>query len=200
MPHITGARAAGRDRAAACWLMVRRGYCKGPAGLADCCSRRTPTQVLLRATSSAAHHRPSEPQRRADWNHRRPSRMHGFDDFAAVDALQVDGGDSEVAVAELALDDDQRNAFPGHLNRVGVAELMWREAAPDSCRGGRAPQLGACRGGRPMPSARRAVDHAEKRTDREGASYVKPGLKLLPSPCVHADLTTAPALATSDQD
>ena len=41
MPHITGARAAGRDTAAACWLMVRRGYCKGPAGLADCCSRRT---------------------------------------------------------------------------------------------------------------------------------------------------------------
>jgi hypothetical protein len=31
----------GRDTAAACWLMVRRGYCKGPAGLADCCSRRT---------------------------------------------------------------------------------------------------------------------------------------------------------------
>jgi hypothetical protein len=41
MPHITGARAAGRDTAAACWLMVRRGYCKDPAGLADCCSGRT---------------------------------------------------------------------------------------------------------------------------------------------------------------
>jgi hypothetical protein len=49
-------------------------------------------------------------------------------------------------VSELALDDDQRNAFPGHLDRMGMAELMWREAAPHSCRGGHASQLGACRG------------------------------------------------------
>ena len=69
----------------------------------------------------------SEPQRCADRNHRRSSRMHGLDDLATVDALQIDGSDAEVAVAELALDDDQRNAFAGHLDGVGVAELMCRK-------------------------------------------------------------------------
>jgi hypothetical protein len=34
--------------------------------------------------------------------------MDGLDDLAAVDGLQVDAGDAEVAMPELALDDDQR--------------------------------------------------------------------------------------------
>jgi hypothetical protein len=50
--------------------------------------------------------------------------MHGLDDLATVDVVQIDGSDAEVAVAELALDDDQRNALAGHLDGVGVAELM----------------------------------------------------------------------------
>jgi hypothetical protein len=50
-----------------------------------------------------------------------------------------------------------------------------------------------------VPSARRAVDDAQQRTDRERAPHVKPGLELLPSPCVHADLATTPALAAADQ-
>jgi hypothetical protein len=73
-------------------------------------------------------------------------RVPGLDVLAAVDALQVDAGDAEVAVSELALDDDQWHAFARHLDSVGVAELMRREAASHSCRGGDAPQLGACRG------------------------------------------------------
>jgi hypothetical protein len=28
------------------------------------------------------------------------------------------------------MDDDQRDAFAGHLDGVGVTELVWREAAP----------------------------------------------------------------------
>ena len=32
---------------------------------------------------------------------------------------------------ELALDDRQRDPFVGHLDRVGVAELVWREPTPD---------------------------------------------------------------------
>jgi len=32
--------------------------------------------------------------------------MHGLDDLATVDALQIDRGDAEVAVSDLALDDD----------------------------------------------------------------------------------------------
>jgi hypothetical protein len=34
--------------------------------------------------------------------------VHGLDDLAAVDSLQIDAGDAQVAVPELALDDDQR--------------------------------------------------------------------------------------------
>jgi hypothetical protein len=33
--------------------------------------------------------------------------VDGFDDLGVVDALEVDGGDAEVAVAKLALDDYQ---------------------------------------------------------------------------------------------
>jgi hypothetical protein len=50
--------------------------------------------------------RRSESQRGADRDHRRASGVDGLDDLAAVDALQVDAGDAEVAVSELALNDD----------------------------------------------------------------------------------------------
>jgi hypothetical protein len=36
--------------------------------------------------------------------------VDGVDDLGVVDALNVDRGDPEVAVAELALDDGQRDA------------------------------------------------------------------------------------------
>ena len=75
-------------------------------------------------------------------------------------------------MAELALDDDQRHALAGHLDGVGVPELMWREASPHSCRAGGAPQLGTCRSRRPVQSARPAVDDAQQRTDRELAPHV----------------------------
>jgi catechol 2,3-dioxygenase-like lactoylglutathione lyase family enzyme len=88
-------------------------------------------------------------------------------DLAAVDALQRDAREAEVAVPELALDDDQRHAFVGHLDRVSVAQLVRREAAPDSRRRRCASQLGACRGRRPAASVRCAVDNAQQRTDRE---------------------------------
>jgi hypothetical protein len=65
-------------------------------------------------------------------------RVHRLDDLAAVDALQVDGGDPEVAVAELALDHDRRHAFAGHFDGVRVTQLVRREAAPNPGRGGRA--------------------------------------------------------------
>ena len=55
---------------------------------------------------------------------------------------QIDGRDAEVAVSELALDDDQRYAFARHLDGVGVSELVRRDAAPDSRRSGGAAQFG----------------------------------------------------------
>jgi hypothetical protein len=36
--------------------------------------------------------------------------------------------------------------------------------------------------------------------DRELTPYVKPRLEFFPSPCVHADLATTPALAAADQE
>jgi hypothetical protein len=89
-------------------------------------------------------------------------------------------------VAELALDDDRRHAFAGHLDRVGVAQLVRPEAAPDPCRGSRPPQFGAGRGGRPVVAARRAVDDAEQGTDRKLGAQVEPGLQLFPSPWLHS--------------
>jgi hypothetical protein len=38
----------------------------------------------------------------------------------------------QAAVAELALDDDERDAFARELDGMGVPELMRREAPPDA--------------------------------------------------------------------
>jgi hypothetical protein len=65
-----------------------------------------------------------------------------FDDSALSMPLQIDRGDPEVAVSELALDDDQRHALTGHLDRVGVAQLMRSEAPADASSSSGAPQLG----------------------------------------------------------
>jgi hypothetical protein len=48
--------------------------------------------------------------------------VDGVDDLGEVDGLRVDGGDPEARVPELALDDDQRDAFPSHPDGVGVAK------------------------------------------------------------------------------
>jgi hypothetical protein len=48
--------------------------------------------------------------------------VHGLDDLGVVDALQLDGRDAEVAVlAELALDNHERYALVGELDRVRVS-------------------------------------------------------------------------------
>ena len=53
--------------------------------------------------------------------------MDGLDDLPAVDALQVDRGDAEFGMAELALDGVEGHALVGELDGVGVAQLMGRE-------------------------------------------------------------------------
>jgi hypothetical protein len=50
-------------------------------------------------------------------------------------------------VAELALDDVERNALTRELERVRAAQLVRRKAAPDSGAGGEPAELGADRGG-----------------------------------------------------
>jgi hypothetical protein len=44
----------------------------------------------------------------------------------------VNRGDPEVRVTELALDDVEWHAFAGHLDRVGVSQLVWCEGSPDA--------------------------------------------------------------------
>jgi hypothetical protein len=54
--------------------------------------------------------------------------MNCVDDLGVVDPLEVDRGDAEVAVAELALDDHERHTFASHFDGVGVPQLMWAKA------------------------------------------------------------------------
>jgi hypothetical protein len=68
--------------------------------------------------------------------------VDGVDDLGVVDALEVDRGDARLLVSELALDDDQRDAFAGHLEGVGVAQLVRSEAAAHAGSGGRSTQVG----------------------------------------------------------
>jgi len=67
--------------------------------------------------------------------------VNGVDDFAGVYALEVDRGDPEIGMLELPLDYWQRDPFVGHLNGVGVPELMWREPSANAGLGGKLPQL-----------------------------------------------------------
>src|SRR3990170_1404456 len=75
-------------------------------------------------------------------DHRRAAGVDGVDDLGVVDALQIDRGDAEVGVAELALDDDQRHALAGHLDGVRVAQLVRRKAPPYAGLARDASQLG----------------------------------------------------------
>jgi hypothetical protein len=86
--------------------------------------------------------------------------VDGVDDLRVVDALQVDRGDSEVGVSELALDHDDRDALASHLHGVSMAQLVWREAASDRCFSCRAPQLAADRVLCPWPTLAGPVDDA----------------------------------------
>ena len=91
--------------------------------------------------------------------------MDGADDLAAVDALQVDAGDAEVGVPELALDHDERHTFVRHLDRVGVSELVRREAPSDAGSDGDSVHVCLCGGARPRPTAGWPADDAEQRPD-----------------------------------
>jgi hypothetical protein len=102
---------------------------------------RRDAPLLLRATSGSP--RASETKRDADGDRRCAAGVYGLDDLGVVDALEVDRGDAEVAVAELTLDDDERHALVRHLNGVGVAELVRCEASANARGCGHAAQLGA---------------------------------------------------------
>jgi hypothetical protein len=102
------------------------------------------------------------------------------DDLGVVDALEVDGRDPEVGVAELALDDDQRHTLAGHRDGVRVAELVWRKASPYAGLAGDAAQLRAGGGGRPLPPPRGTADDTELRPDRQLNAHLEPRRELFP--------------------
>ena len=87
----------------------------------------------------------------------------------------------------------------GHLDGVGVPELVGCEPAPDSGGQRGAMQLGTDAGWRAWPPAGRAAQNAEERADRQGPAQLEPGVELLPRPAVHPDLPPATALAGTDQ-
>lgn len=97
-------------------------------------------------------------------------------------------------MTDLSLDHDQRDAFVRHLDRVCVAQLVWREAAPDARRGGCMMQLLACGRCFPASAGGRAVDHAQERSERELAAGLEPRVELLPGPAVHPDLSALAAV------
>ena len=101
---------------------------------------------------------------------------------------------------ELTLYDQERDPLAGHLDSVGVPELVGCEPTPDSG-GQRGPmQLGTDPGRRAWPPAGRAAQNAEERADRQGPAQLEPRVELLPRPAVHPDLPPATTLSSTDQD
>jgi len=80
-----------------------------------------------------------------------------------------------------------------------MPELVRREAPTDASGDGGPAQFRS--GGRtgPVSAARRSVDDTEQRTDRKLDPQLEPGTKLLPGPCIHADLAAPAALAVADE-
>jgi hypothetical protein len=73
--------------------------------------------------------------------------VHGVDDLARVDPLQIDRGDPEVCMPELALNDWQRDALVRHLDCGSMPELVRRKAPTHPSLGRQSAKLTA-RGGR----------------------------------------------------
>jgi len=61
-------------------------------------------------------------------------------------SVLVSQGVAEIGVPELTLDDGERYALTGELERMRVAQLVRRKAAPDSRAGGEPAELRADRG------------------------------------------------------
>jgi hypothetical protein len=82
-------------------------------------------------------------------------------------------------MTQLSLDDVERHALAGELERMRVTELVRCEPAPHSRSGGEVAELDPDPGGRPGPTARWTVDHAEQRADRQPLALGQPGTELL---------------------
>ena len=84
----------------------------------------------------------------------------------SIPCKYISAGRREVRVAELALDQRQRDPLVQQLDGVRMAELMRREPPPDPGLDGRAMQLEPRGTRRPPVPTGGADDHAEQRSDR----------------------------------
>ena len=82
-------------------------------------------------------------------------------------------------MAELALDQWQRDPFVQQLNSVRMAQLVRRYAPTDSGLKRELVKLAAHCAGRPRPPAGGTVDHAEQRPDRKLDAVSPPWLDLI---------------------
>jgi hypothetical protein len=126
--------------------------------------------------------------------------MDGVDDLGAINSLQVNAGDPEIAMRELPLDHDQRDAFVRHLDSVRMPQLMRRHPAANPGVGGGPLELFAGGGGFPAPAGCRSVDHAQQRAGREAGADLHPRLEAGLGPTVQSDFPPLPALPPADRD
>jgi hypothetical protein len=82
---------------------------------------------------------------------------------------------------------------------MGVAQLVRREPAANARVGGQTAELHKDPRARPGQPARRAIDDAEQRPNRQLNPRGEPRLQLVPAPRVHADLAASTALAVTHQ-
>jgi hypothetical protein len=99
---------------------------------------------------------------------------------------------------QLTLDDNERNAFMRHFDRVGVPELVGCEPPSDARHAGGMVQLLAGSRRLPPASGGRSVDNAQHRADREPATNLQPRTELLPCPAIHPNLSPLAALPAPD--
>ena len=100
--------------------------------------------------------------------------------------MEIDGGNAEVRVSELALDHVERDPFACHLDGVGVSELVRCEAPSHAGLLCKPVQVAADGGAIPAAACVRAVDDAEQRTRRQPLAQFEPGAQVFPGttrPC-----------------
>ena len=104
--------------------------------------------------------------------------MNGVDDLGVVDPAQVHRRDPEIGMPELALYDQQRDTLAGHLDGVSMSQLVRRNPSANAGGMSRGVELDTDPGGRTRPTARRAPQHAEQRSDRDGGTQLQPRVQL----------------------
>ncbi len=66
----------------------------------------------------------------AGWDYGRGALVDGVNDLGLSIPRRIDRRNRKIGVAELALNDQQRDSLARHLHSMSVPELMRREPAP----------------------------------------------------------------------